>query len=75
MGRPLISVPIDIPDSLKDTFAGLALYNTGSIVVAYRRPILMRMIRKGNAIWTNAAMVIDPDTKLTLECDLESEYW
>ncbi len=33
---PLISVPIDIPEPMGDVFAGLALYNTGTLTVAYK---------------------------------------
>lgn len=32
----LISVPIDIPKPMDDVFAGLALYNTGTLTVAYK---------------------------------------
>ena len=46
MAKNLRSIPFDIADAeMADIFKGLAIYNTGTITVAYQRPVLLRQIR------------------------------
>lgn len=66
----LRSIPIDIDDDeMAAVFHGMAIYNTGTISVAFRKEIVVAKIRLGDRIWSNIPMLVKPGERLSLDVD------
>ena len=73
----LHSVPIaveDLPADIAAMFHGMALYDSGTISVAFRETMVMRQIVRGDRVWSNIAMLVEPGTKVRFEFVREKDW-